>query len=68
MKDLCAKGDHCQFRHVYKSCPNYDMGFCFLGKTCKNKHIIKKLCWDYMNGYCEKGGKCPDHHPKIFVE
>jgi cleavage and polyadenylation specificity factor subunit 4 len=68
MREKCEKGEHCSFRHVYKSCPNFDMGFCFHGKTCKFKHIVRKLCWDYMYGFCEKGAKCPDYHPKIFVE
>lgn len=44
------------------------MGFCHLGRLCSAKHIVRKLCWDYMYGYCEKGGRCADHHPKIFVE
>lgn len=44
------------------------MGFCIGRNLCKLKHIVRKLCWDYMYGYCEKGSKCPDHHPKIFVE
>ena len=28
------KGQHCSFRHVYKSCPNFDMGFCVKGANC----------------------------------
>ena len=52
MKEKCDRGDNCAFRHVYKSCPNFDMGFCFIGKFCKMKHIVRKLCWDYMYGYC----------------
>ena len=68
MREKCERGEHCSYRHVYKSCPNFDMGFCFQGKMCKYKHIVRKLCWDYMYGYCEKGAKCADYHPKIFVE
>lgn len=44
------------------------MGFCVRGNFCQQKHIVRKLCWDYMYGYCEKGSKCPDHHPKVFVD
>ena len=21
-----------------------------------------------MYGFCEKGSRCPDHHPKVFIE
>lgn len=68
MREKCTKGEHCLNRHVYKSCSNFDMGYCHLGGGCKLKHVVRKLCWDYMYGYCDKGGRCPDHHPKIFVE
>ena len=44
------------------------MGFCMLGNECDMKHIMRKLCWDYMYGFCERGGKCQDCHPKIFDE
>lgn len=67
-KDSCDKGQHCPYKHVYQSCPNFDMGFCFWGLECEFKHISRKLCWDYMYGFCEKGGKCSDYHPKIFDE
>lgn len=62
------KGQHCSYRHVYKSCPNFDMGFCVKGSSCELKHIVRRLCWDYMYGFCEKGGRCIDYHPKIFIE
>lgn len=38
------------------------------GNFCKQKHIVRKLCWDYVYGYCEKGNRCGDHHPKIFID
>jgi hypothetical protein len=62
------KGPHCPCRHVYKSCSNFDMGFCAKGSNCDAKHISRRLCWDYMYGFCEKGSRCDLYHPKIFQE
>ncbi|KAK6168990.1 hypothetical protein SNE40_020127 [Patella caerulea] len=60
----------CPFLHIdpekkIKDCPWYDRGFCRHGPNCKNRHVRRVLCQNYLNGFCLEGPKCKFVHPKF---
>ncbi|RVD90992.1 zinc finger domain-containing protein [Tubulinosema ratisbonensis] len=64
----CTNRD-CLFLHVdpesvYRECLWYKRGFCRHGNMCRNKHIKKKLCYNYYLGFCPAGPNCEFGHPK----
>lgn len=62
----------CPFLHIdpatkVQDCPWYDRGFCrngkvslnmLLGPLCRNRHIRRVACRNYINGLCPKGKEC----------
>lgn len=64
-KQKCTKPD-CNFKHVVKRCPNYDNGYCYLGAyspyvqgpKCPYVHVERKICMNYMYGFCPEGPEC----------
>jgi cleavage and polyadenylation specificity factor subunit 4 len=53
----------CEFLHLdpeskIKDCPWYDRGFCRHGPNCKNRHVRKVICLNYLCGFCLEGPLC----------
>ena len=48
-----------------KDCPWYDRGFCRHGSVCKNRHVRRIVCMNYLLGFCPLGIKCHQKHPKF---
>jgi cleavage and polyadenylation specificity factor subunit 4 len=68
---VCTNVD-CLFNHQKPEveeidCIWYARGFCRHGPLCKNRHIRKELCPDYLCGFCELGNKCEKGHPKWLL-
>ncbi|KAG5858871.1 hypothetical protein KMI_10g15700 [Encephalitozoon hellem] len=62
----------CNYIHIdpnssSKECPWYNRGFCRNGASCKNKHVRKKLCYNYFLGFCPRGPDCDYGHPKFNI-
>lgn len=60
----------CEFLHLDKEskiidCPWYDRGFCRHGPNCKNRHLKKVICQNYLFGFCPEGPSCKFKHPKF---
>lgn len=60
----------CEFLHLdreskIKDCPWYDRGFCRHGPNCKNRHLKKVICQNYLFGFCPDGPTCKFKHPKF---
>ncbi|KAJ8037387.1 Cleavage and polyadenylation specificity factor subunit 4 [Holothuria leucospilota] len=60
----------CPFLHIdpdskIKDCPWYDRGFCKHGPSCKNRHVRRVMCQNYLNGFCLDGPGCKFQHPKF---
>lgn len=60
----------CPFLHIdpekkIKVCPWYDRGFCRHGALCKNRHVRRVLCVNYLCGFCLEGPNCKFVHPKF---
>eukprot|EP00112_Aurelia_sp_Birch-Aquarium-sp1_P005976 Seg1670.6 transcript_id=Seg1670.6/GoldUCD/mRNA.D3Y31 product="Cleavage and polyadenylation specificity factor subunit 4" protein_id=Seg1670.6/GoldUCD/D3Y31 len=60
----------CPFLHVdpmskRKACPWYDRGFCKHGSSCKNKHVRRVMCLNYLCGFCPEGPSCKHMHPRF---
>ena len=65
----CSNKD-CQYLHVdpnskLRDCPWYDRGFCKHGPGCRNRHIRRVMCTNYMSGFCPLGPKCKSMHPRF---
>jgi cleavage and polyadenylation specificity factor subunit 4 len=63
----------CPFLHLnpadrIKDCPWYDRGFCKHGPHCKNRHVRRVMCVNYMCGFCPEGGKCKLSHPRYEIQ
>jgi len=59
----------CPFLHLdaeakIKDCAWYDRGFCKHGPNCKNRHVRRIMCVNYMCGFCPLGKKCKFSHPR----
>nr|XP_055168409.1 putative cleavage and polyadenylation specificity factor subunit 4-like protein [Nyctereutes procyonoides] len=57
----------CPFLHVTpafktRDCPWYDQGFCKDGSLCKQRHVRKIMCVNYLVGFCPKGTHCQFAH------
>lgn len=68
---LCSNKE-CPFLHIdpekkIKDCPWYDRGFCRHGPHCKNRHVRRVLCQNYLCGFCPEGPKCKYQHPKFTI-
>uniref|UniRef100_A0A5K4F9M8 Cleavage and polyadenylation specificity factor subunit 4 n=1 Tax=Schistosoma mansoni TaxID=6183 RepID=A0A5K4F9M8_SCHMA len=53
----------CPFLHIdpaskVQDCPWYDRGFCRNGPLCRNRHVRRVACKNYINGFCPKGREC----------
>ena len=53
----------CPFLHIdpekkMKVCPWYDRGFCRHGAMCKNRHVRRVMCVNYLCGFCLDGPTC----------
>lgn len=62
----------CPFLHLtadakIKECPWYDRGFCKHGPHCKNRHVRRVMCVNFMCGFCPLGKKCKYTHPSHDV-
>lgn len=60
----------CEFLHLdkqskIKDCPWYDRGFCRHGPNCKNRHVKKVICQNFLFGFCPDGPSCKFKHPKF---
>lgn len=60
----------CPFLHIdpeakMKDCPWYDRGFCRHGPLCKNRHVRRILCVNYLCGFCPEGKQCKYMHPRF---
>ncbi|KAL4240677.1 Cleavage and polyadenylation specificity factor subunit 4 [Mactra antiquata] len=58
----------CPFLHIdpeqkVKDCAWYDRGFCRHGPNCKNRHVRRLICQNYLCGFCLDGPKCKFMHP-----
>ncbi|CAH8667764.1 unnamed protein product [Schistosoma bovis] len=58
----------CPFLHIdpaskVQDCPWYDRGFCRNGPLCRNRHVRRVACKNYINGFCPKGRECKYAHP-----
>ncbi|KAG0438415.1 Cleavage and polyadenylation specificity factor subunit 4 [Dictyocoela muelleri] len=67
-----CSNQECIFLHVdpnsqAKECPWYNRGFCKHGLLCKNRHIKRKMCHNYLLGFCIKGPDCQFAHPRFDV-
>ncbi|XP_072028825.1 cleavage and polyadenylation specificity factor subunit 4-like [Amphiura filiformis] len=65
---MCSNKE-CPFLHIdpmskMKDCAWYDRGFCKHGPLCKNRHIRRVMCQNYLNGFCLDGPNCKFQHPK----
>lgn len=59
----------CPFLHIdpeqkIKDCAWYDRGFCRHGPHCKNRHVRRLICQNYLCGFCLDGPKCKFMHPR----
>ncbi|VDQ01046.1 unnamed protein product [Trichobilharzia regenti] len=57
----------CPFLHIdpatkMQDCPWYDRGFCRNGPLCRNRHVRRVACKNYINGFCLKGRECKYAH------
>ena len=62
----------CPFLHIdpekkMKDCPWYDRGFCRHGPNCKNRHVRRILCINYLLGFCLDGSKCKFVHVRFEI-
>jgi len=62
----------CPFLHLdpeakIKDCAWYDRGFCKHGGHCKNRHVRRVMCVNYLCGFCPDGKKCKYSHPRHEV-
>lgn len=48
-------------------CKAYERGFC-VNHPCKLKHTIRKMCPNYLAGFCPLGPDCKYHHPQFDQE
>jgi len=60
----------CQYLHIdpntrMKDCPWFDRGFCKHGPQCRNRHVRRVMCTNYMSGFCPLGPKCKSMHPRF---
>jgi len=60
----------CPFLHIdpesrMRDCPWYDRGFCRHGPHCKNRHVRRILCTNYLCGFCPEGKQCKFMHPRF---
>jgi len=63
----CSNKD-CPFLHIdpeakVRDCAWYDRGFCRHGPQCKNRHVRRILCLNYLCGFCPEGKDCKFMHP-----
>lgn len=66
---ICTKKD-CKFRHTKKEkyeCIFFKHGYCKEGKFCKNEHIKRELCLNYILGFCPEGPNCKFFHLKSLI-
>ncbi len=72
MRQLCKKGDQCEFLHIYDmskmpECQFFrDYGVCGNNEECVFLHVtpeskIKECIW-YQRGFCSKGPSCKHTH------
>jgi hypothetical protein len=66
---VCNRPD-CVFLHIgkgenKKECAWYNRGFCKHGPRCRNTHVRRIACPDYMAGFCAKGLACEYAHPNF---
>ncbi|CAG0908706.1 unnamed protein product, partial [Cyprideis torosa] len=53
MKFKACHNKECPFQHIdpetkAKDCPWYDRGFCRHGPTCRNRHVRRLICINYV--------------------
>ncbi|XP_065846613.1 cleavage and polyadenylation specificity factor subunit 4-like isoform X2 [Oscarella lobularis] len=66
---VCNNKD-CPYQHIdpkskIKDCPWYDRGFCKHGQSCRNRHVRRVLCVNYLCGFCKDGANCKYKHAKF---
>lgn len=65
----CSNKD-CQYLHIdpnskLRDCPWYDRGFCKHGPNCRNRHVRRVMCTNYLSGFCPLGSRCKSMHPRF---
>ncbi|KAI8590163.1 cleavage and polyadenylation specific factor 4, 30kDa [Geranomyces variabilis] len=60
----------CMYLHIdpeskVKDCPWYTAGFCKFGPDCRQKHVRRPICQNFVTGFCPKGPDCTFGHPKF---
>mmetsp|Transcript_31695 Transcript_31695/g.30986 ORF Transcript_31695/g.30986 Transcript_31695/m.30986 type:complete len:282 (+) Transcript_31695:6-851(+) len=70
----CQKGEECVYRHIpneqkrQEECPYYERGFCKRGYfDCQFIHMSKKICENYLYGFCPLGPNCDKEHLKTVI-
>eukprot|EP00126_Sphaerothecum_destruens_P013364 Sdes_comp22876_c0_seq1m21247 len=63
----------CPFRHIdpeskMKDCPWFQRGFCKHGAKCRNRHVKRVACQNYIYGFCPEGKMCKFAHPIWHVD
>ena len=64
------QNSNCPFKHTrkpQKECHAYNNGYCPLGKNCKDLHVEKDLCLNYLLGFCPEGPNCKFFHLKTMI-
>ena len=51
-----------------EECPYYERGFCkFKPINCGLAHMFRKICPNYVIGFCPKGPECELEHIKSII-
>lgn len=50
------------YAHIYKHILKRELKY--IGPNCRNKHVRKLVCQNYLTGFCPDGLNCPNGHPK----
>ena len=64
LEGRCSKGESCEFLHrkILEKLPE-----CPHGTNCKNEHIFKTVCINYLLGFCPDGPNCKFYHLKSLI-
>lgn len=62
----------CMYLHIdpdskIRECDWYNRGFCKHGPNCRNRHVRKVPCQNFLTGFCPLGAECPKGHAKYEI-
>ncbi|KAJ1966764.1 Cleavage and polyadenylation specificity factor subunit 4 [Dispira parvispora] len=68
----CGTGKACMYLHIdpnkkVNECAWYARGFCKHGPKCRNKHVRRVPCQNFITGFCPLGPDCPNVHPRFDI-